>query len=70
MLARMSDEEWREVIETNLSSVFYTCRAVTRPMMKKRAGAIVNLSSIVGLSGRHDVLLHLRTVILSQRPIS
>jgi len=51
LLARMSDDEWREVIETNLSSVFYTCRAVTRPMMKKRAGAIVNLSSIVGVHG-------------------
>jgi 3-oxoacyl-[acyl-carrier protein] reductase len=51
LLARMPDEEWREVIETNLSSVFYTCRAVTRPMMKKRAGSIVNLSSIVGLHG-------------------
>ena len=47
----MSDEDWREVIETNLSSVFYTCRAVTRPMMKKRAGAIVNVSSIVGVHG-------------------
>jgi 3-oxoacyl-[acyl-carrier protein] reductase len=51
LLARMPDEEWREVVETNLSSVFYTCRAVTRPMMRKRAGAIVNLSSIVGLHG-------------------
>jgi 3-oxoacyl-[acyl-carrier protein] reductase len=51
LLARMSDEEWREVIETNLSSVFYTCRAVTRPMMKKRSGSIVNLSSIVGVHG-------------------
>jgi 3-oxoacyl-[acyl-carrier protein] reductase len=51
LLARMSDEDWREVVETNLGSVFYTCRAVTRPMMKKRAGAIVNLSSIVGLHG-------------------
>src|SRR5262249_28803203 len=51
LLARMPDQEWREVIETNLSSVFYTCRAVTRPMMKKRAGAIVNLSSIVGVHG-------------------
>jgi len=39
------------VIETNLSSVFYTCRAVTRPMMKKRAGSIVNISSIVGVHG-------------------
>jgi 3-oxoacyl-[acyl-carrier protein] reductase len=51
LLARMSDEDWREVIETNLSSVFYTCRAVTRGMMKKRAGSIVNVSSIVGLHG-------------------
>ena len=47
----MSDDDWRLVIETNLSSVFYTCRAVMRPMMKKRAGAIVNVSSIVGLHG-------------------
>jgi 3-oxoacyl-[acyl-carrier protein] reductase len=47
----MSDEDWRAVIDTNLSSVFYTCRAVTRPMMKKRAGSIVNISSIVGLHG-------------------
>jgi 3-oxoacyl-[acyl-carrier protein] reductase len=39
------------VIETNLSSVFYTCRAVSRAMMKRRAGAIVNISSIVGLRG-------------------
>jgi 3-oxoacyl-[acyl-carrier protein] reductase len=51
VLARMSDDDWREVIETNLSSVFYTCRAVTRPMMRRRAGAIVNVSSIVGLHG-------------------
>jgi 3-oxoacyl-[acyl-carrier protein] reductase len=51
LLARMSDDDWRAVIETNLSSVFYTCRAVTRPMMKKRAGAIVNISSIVGVHG-------------------
>ncbi|HEY2072638.1 MAG TPA: 3-oxoacyl-[acyl-carrier-protein] reductase [Gaiellaceae bacterium] len=51
LLARMSDDDWRVVIETNLSSVFYTCRAVTRPMMKKRAGAIVNISSIVGVHG-------------------
>ena len=51
LLARMSDEDWREVLETNLSSVFYTCRAVARPMMKKRGGAIVNVSSIVGVHG-------------------
>jgi len=51
LLARMPDEDWRTVIETNLSSVFYTCRAVCRPMMKKRSGAIVNVSSIVGVHG-------------------
>lgn len=51
LLARMSDDDWHTVIETNLSSVFYTCRAVARPMMKKRAGAIVNISSIVGVHG-------------------
>jgi 3-oxoacyl-[acyl-carrier protein] reductase len=51
LLARMSDDDWRTVIETNLSSVFYTCRAVTRPMMKKRRGSIVNISSIVGVHG-------------------
>jgi 3-oxoacyl-[acyl-carrier protein] reductase len=51
VLARMSDEDWRAVIETNLSSVFYTCRAVTRGMMKRRAGSIVNVSSIVGVRG-------------------
>ena len=51
LLARMSDDDWRTVIDTNLSSVFYTCRAVARPMMRKRAGSIVNLSSIVGVHG-------------------
>jgi 3-oxoacyl-[acyl-carrier protein] reductase len=51
LLARMSDDDWREVIDTNLSSVFYTCRAVSRPMMRRRAGSIVNLGSIVGLHG-------------------
>ena len=51
VLARMADDDWRQVIETNLSSVFYTCRAVTRPMMKKRGGSIINLSSIVGVHG-------------------
>jgi 3-oxoacyl-[acyl-carrier protein] reductase len=51
LLARMPDDDWREVIETNLSSVFYTCRAAIRGMMKKRAGSIVNVSSIVGIHG-------------------
>ena len=51
LLARMSDEDWRTVIDTNLSSVFYTCRAAARGMMRRRAGAIVNVSSIVGVHG-------------------
>ena len=51
LLARMSDDDWQTVIDTNLASVFYTCRAVTRPMMKKRGGSIVNISSIVGVHG-------------------
>ncbi|MDX6482213.1 MAG: 3-oxoacyl-[acyl-carrier protein] reductase, partial [Gaiellaceae bacterium] len=51
LLVRMSDEDWRDVIETNLSSVFYTCRAVARGMMKRRSGSIVNVASIVGLRG-------------------
>jgi 3-oxoacyl-[acyl-carrier protein] reductase len=51
VLVRMPDDDWRAVIETNLSSVFYTCRAVARGMMKRRAGAIVNLSSVVGIHG-------------------
>ena len=51
VLARMTDDDWRSVLETNLSSTFYTCRAVSRGMMKRRTGSIVNLSSIVGLHG-------------------
>jgi 3-oxoacyl-[acyl-carrier protein] reductase len=51
LIVRMSDDDWRTVLDTNLASCFYTCRAVTRGMMKKRAGAIVNVSSIVGLHG-------------------
>jgi 3-oxoacyl-[acyl-carrier protein] reductase len=51
LLARMPDEDWRAVIETNLSGCFYTCRAAVRGMMKRRSGSIVNLSSVVGLHG-------------------
>jgi 3-oxoacyl-[acyl-carrier protein] reductase len=49
--ARMSDDDWRTVIDTNLSSVFFTCRAAARTMMRRRSGAIVNVSSIVGVHG-------------------
>ena len=51
LLVRMSDEDWRTVLDTNLSSVFYTCRAASRGMMRKRSGSIVNISSIVGVHG-------------------
>ena len=51
LLARMSDEDWDVVIDTNLRGTFNTCRAVTRGMMKRRSGAIVNVSSIVGVHG-------------------
>ena len=51
LIARMSDEDWRIVIETNLSGTFHTCRAAARGMMKRRSGSIVNVSSVVGLHG-------------------
>ena len=51
LLARMSDEDWHTVLDTNLGGTFNTCRAVTRGMMKRRAGAIVNVSSVVGVHG-------------------
>ena len=51
LLARMPDEDWRIVLDTNLSGVFLTCRAVARGMMRRRRGSIVNVTSIVGLRG-------------------
>ncbi len=51
LLVRMSDEDWHTVLDTNLASCFYTCRAAARGMMKKRSGSVVNISSIVGVHG-------------------
>ena len=51
LLVRMSDDDWNTVIDTNLASCFYTCRAAARGMMKKRSGTVVNISSIVGIHG-------------------
>lgn len=48
---RMKDDDWTDVIETNLSAVFRLSRAVIKPMMKARAGRIINITSIVGVSG-------------------
>jgi 3-oxoacyl-[acyl-carrier protein] reductase len=51
LIARMSDEDWRAVLDTNLGGVFHTCRAAARGMMRRRSGSIVNVSSVVGLHG-------------------
>ncbi len=51
LIARMSDDDWETVLATNLSGAFYTSRAVARKMLRRRAGAIVNLTSFVGLHG-------------------
>ncbi len=51
LFMRMSDEEWAQVIEVNLTSSFRLCRAVLRGMMKARWGRIVNIGSVVGATG-------------------
>lgn len=51
LFMRMSDEDWAQVLEVNLTSTMRLCRAVMRPMMKARWGRIVNISSIVGATG-------------------
>lgn len=51
LLLRLKDEDWEEVIGTNLRGAFNTIRALTRPMMKRKSGRIINISSVVGLTG-------------------
>ncbi len=51
LLVRMTEEDWRAVIDINLTSVYLMCHAAIRGMMKRRTGAIVNLSSVVGIHG-------------------
>ena len=51
LLMRMKDEEWDDIIATNLTSVFRMCKAVLRGMMKARYGRIINISSVVGSTG-------------------
>ncbi|MBI5178625.1 MAG: 3-oxoacyl-[acyl-carrier-protein] reductase [Nitrospinae bacterium] len=51
LLMRMKDADWDAVMDTNLKGAFNMIRAVSRPMMKKRAGRIVNIGSVVGSSG-------------------
>ncbi len=51
LLMRMSEQQWDEVITTNLKSVFNLTKQVIKPMMKQRSGSIINLSSVVGVFG-------------------
>jgi 3-oxoacyl-[acyl-carrier protein] reductase len=51
LLMRMSEEDWDAVLDINLKGTFLFSKAVARPMMKKRSGAIVNIASIIGLIG-------------------
>lgn len=50
-LMRMSEEDWDQVIDVNLKSVYHTCQALMRSMMKAKRGKIINISSVVGLTG-------------------
>jgi 3-oxoacyl-[acyl-carrier protein] reductase len=52
LIMRMSPENWRDVLETNLFGAFYAIKAVTRPMLKARSGRIVNMSSVSGQAGQ------------------
>jgi 3-oxoacyl-[acyl-carrier protein] reductase len=51
LLIVMKDEQWDDIINTNMTSIFRMSKAVLRPMMKKRAGRIINISSVVGSTG-------------------
>ncbi|MCC5915500.1 MAG: 3-oxoacyl-[acyl-carrier-protein] reductase [Balneolaceae bacterium] len=51
LILRMSEENWDAVITTNLKSIFNYCKAATKPMMRARGGSIINIGSVVGISG-------------------
>ncbi len=51
LLMRMTEEDWDQVLDVNLKSVFNTCQALVRPMIKAKGGKIINISSVVGLTG-------------------
>ncbi len=51
LIMRMSDDDWDTVLGINLKGAYHTIKAVTRPMMKQRSGRIINISSVVGLTG-------------------
>lgn len=51
LLLRMKDEDWQAILDTNLTSVYRSCKAVMRGMMKARKGRIVNIASVIGVTG-------------------
>lgn len=51
LILRMSEEQWDQVLDTNLKSIFNYSKAAAKPMMRNRGGSIINISSVVGLSG-------------------
>jgi 3-oxoacyl-[acyl-carrier protein] reductase len=51
LLMKMSEEDWDRVMAVNLKSVYNTCRALARPMMKARSGSVINIASVIGLTG-------------------
>jgi 3-oxoacyl-[acyl-carrier protein] reductase len=51
LIMKLDEADWRSVIDTNLGGAFFTCRAAARPMLKRRGGAIVTMSSVVGVHG-------------------
>lgn len=51
LLMRISEEDWDQVLDINLKSVYHICKAAIRPMMKARSGKIINITSVVGLMG-------------------
>lgn len=51
LIFRMKDEEWDDVLNTNLKSAFLLCRGFARTMIKQRSGSIINISSVVGIMG-------------------
>jgi len=51
LLMRMKDEDWQAILDTNLTSIYRTSKAVMRPMMKARKGRIINIASVIGLTG-------------------
>ncbi|MDQ0417362.1 3-oxoacyl-[acyl-carrier protein] reductase [Croceifilum oryzae] len=51
LIMRLKEEDWDQVVDTNLKGVFFCTKAVIRPMMKQRSGRIINMSSVVGVMG-------------------